>query len=331
MIFKNIDIHGCAEIEQLPNGAYATLRVPSHVNEHLSPAGKIRTTHCTGIEYRFVLKSDSVTLRFGFEDSERCEVTVFHGDIIADWPETTKFAEGVCEIKIIQSKNIDTLRKLAKNGSHRFSPDVVRLMFEGPRPKLLEVIGDIEAPSEDMYPKRKYLAYGSSITHGSISLHPHYNYVERVAANLSADVTNFGYAGAACLEPEFADYIADECEFDFATLEMGINILGIAPEDYEKRVRYFVKRIAEAHPEAKIFAIDVYYCNDDIFGGGKAECFRAILKRVTEELALPNVIYVNGKTVLTDPTKLSSGLVHPAPEGVAEMAENLTRIIKENT
>ena len=127
-----------------------------------------------------------------------------------------------------------------------------------------------------------------------------------------------------------ADYIADECKFDFATLEMGINVLGIDPEDYEGRVRYFVKRVAEGHPTAKIFAIDLYYCKSDIIGDGKAECFREILKRVVEELALPNVIYVNGKTVLTSPAKLSSGLVHPNPDGAMEMAANLTEIIRCN-
>ena len=55
-----------------------------------------------------------------------------------------------------------------------------------------------------------------------------------------------------------------------------------------------------------------------------------ILKKVTQELNLPNVIYVNGKTVLTSPAKLSSGLVHPNPDGIMEMTENLTKIIKDH-
>lgn len=330
MIFKDIDIHGCSEVEHLENGAYGTLRVPLRVDEALFPKGKLRTRDCTGLEFRFVLKGDSVILKFACNPGERSEVTVYHGEFVADWPETTKILSGECEIKIIQSNNIDTLRTIAKKHGHRFSPDVIRLVFEGARPQLVDVIGDIEVPCEDMYPKLKYLAYGSSITHGSISLHPYYNYVERVAANLSADVTNLGYAGTACLEREMADFIADSTEFDFATIEMGINILGITTEDYESRVRYFVKRIAEAHPDSKIFAIDIYYCKNDICGDGKAEQFRNILKKVTQELNLPNVIYVNGKTVLTSPAKLSSGLVHPNPDGIMEMTENLTKIIKDH-
>lgn len=330
MIFQNIEIHGCTELESLENGAYGTMRVPASVHEKLSDNGKNQNKNNTGIEFRFVINSGDVKLRFRYDEGIRGEITVYHGDFVADWPETTKALSGDCEITVIQSDNIAHMRKIAAEYGHRFSPDVVRLVVRGARPQIVSVEGDISLPTPDMCPKRKYLAYGSSITHGSISLHPYYNYVERVAANLGADALNLGFAGSACLESAMADFIANECDFDFATIEMGINILGIEPEDFEARVRYFVGTIAKAHPNSKIFAVDVYYCRSDIIKDGRAECFREIVKRVTEELNLPNVVYVNGKTVLTSPARLSSGLVHPNPDGVQEMAENLTRIISEN-
>ena len=330
MIFNNIEIHGCSELEALPSGAYGTLRVPSYIHEVFSDHGKAQNKNSTGIEMRFVLEGDSATLKFRYDESQRGTITVFYGEFVADWPETTKSLAGECEVKIVKSSNIDILRRLASERGHRFSPDVVRLMFQGARPQLVSIDGDISLPTPEMCPKKKYLAYGSSITHGSISLHPYYNYVERVAANIGADVTNLGFAGYAQLHPEMADFIAEKCEFDIATLEMGINILNLTNEEYESRVRHFVRRIAEAHPNAKIFAIDVYYCRSDILGLDCAERYRVILKRVVEELGLSNVVYVNGKTVLTDPSKLSSGLVHPNPDGVMEMAENLTKIIKSH-
>lgn len=330
MVYKNIDIHGCSELETLENGAYEIRRVPPYVHEKLCEQGQNMNKNNTGIEFRFVLGGDEVTLKFRYADAQRGEITVFYGEFVADWPETTKVLNGECEIKIIQSKNIEILRKIAKEHGHRFSPDVVRLIFRGVRPQILDVVGDISVPTADMYPKKKYLAYGSSITHGSISLHHYYNYVERVAANLGADVTNYGFAGSARMQPEFADFIADECEFDFATLEMGVNMLSPDTTDYENRIRYFVKRIAEAHPNSKIFAIDVYYCRSDILENGIAEGYRKTLQKVVGELALPNVIYVNGKSVLTSANGLSEGLYHPNPNGVMEMAENLTKIIREN-
>ena len=329
MIFQNIDIHGCEALEELPSGAYGTLRVPFEVEQHLSERGKVQSRNATGIECRFVLKGDAVTLRLAYDEGVSGTITVYHGEFVADWPETTKEFSGICEVTIPKAKNLKILKQLAEEYGHRFSPDVVRLVFSV-RPQIVEVEGDIAVPDEDMYPARKYLAYGSSITHGSIALHPYYHYVERVATNLGADVQNLGFAGSACLEREMADYIADACEFDFATLEMGINILEIELEDYEERVRYFVPRIALAHPNATIFAIDVYTCRSDIVGDGKAECFREILARVVAEFNLPNVVYVNGKTVLTNPSKLTTGLVHPNPDGVMEMTENLTKIIREH-
>ena len=88
--------------------------------------------------------------------------------------------------------------------------------------------------------------------------------------------------------------------------------------------------MAKAHPESKIFAIDVYYCKSDIEGDSKAERFRKILQRVVCELSLPNVVYVNGKSVLPDGSKLTTGLIHPNPDGVMEITRNLTEIISSN-
>ena len=327
MIHQNIVIHGASETEILDNGAAAPLRVPITVQEQLSDSGKTQNRNVTGIELRFVINSGDVILHLCAPDTARGEITVYYGDFVADWPETTKRVEGNCEVVIRSSPNIVHMRKIAKEYRHRFSPDVVRLVFQGVRPQICRIEGDISLPAPDQLPARTYLAYGSSITHGSISLHPYYNYAERVGAHFGADVLNLGFAGSACLEPAMADHIADNCTFDFATLEMGINILHIDPLDFKQRVRYFVRRIAEAHPDAVIFAIDVYTCSSDIAGDGKAALFRQIVKKVTEELALPNVIYVNGTTILTSPAKLSSGLVHPNPDGVLEMTENLCEVI----
>ncbi|MBR5308725.1 MAG: hypothetical protein IKU43_08140 [Clostridia bacterium] len=331
MIYNNIiDLHGVSELECTADGVFSTMRLPTSVYESLGDQGKSQCKNCTGVEFRFVINSGDVKLKFKYPEDAKGEITVMHGDFVADWPETTKYLSGDCEITVIQDKNIEIMRRIAKEYGHRFSPDVVRLLFRGVRPQIVEVNGDIRIPTEDMLPKKIYLAYGSSITHGSIALHSYYHYVERVAANLGADVTNYGLAGSCCLEKEVADFIADKCEFDFATLEMGINILGMDPAEFERRVRYLVRRVATAHPNSKIFAIDVYYWGSDYTGTDKAANFREIVRRVVEELALPNVIYVNGKTVLTSPAGLSSGLCHPGPDGIFEMAQNLTEIIKKN-
>lgn len=324
IIFDKAVLHGCAELEKIPCGAIAPLRVPMYVTKCLSERGQMQSRANTGIELRFVINSGDVKITMHTDDDARGEATVFHGEFLADWPETTKEYRGdSTTFTVVQSPNIAELRKIARSCGHGFSPDVVRIMFRGERVKILSIDGDISIPTEEMLPKRKYFAYGSSITHGSIGLHPVYNYTSRVAKHFGADVLNYGFAGSACLEPSMADYIADNIEFDFATLEMGVNILGIDSEDFEKRVRYFVKRIAQSHPESRIFAIDLYLCHSDLLKDGRAEKFRRIVREVTEELALPNVTYINGKTILTSPSGFTSGLVHPGPDGISEMVQNL--------
>jgi hypothetical protein len=67
-----------------------------------------------------------------------------------------------------------------------------------------------------------------------------------------------------------------------------------------------------------------------LVGDGRAATFRQIVKKVTEELARPNIVYINGLDVLPDGKYLSSGLVHPGPRGIELMSQNLIRIISEN-
>lgn len=98
-------------------------------------------------------------------------------------------------------------------------------------------------------------------------------------------------------------------------LEMGINNLGIDLEDYEKRVRYALKRIAGDNPEKPVIAIDVFYCDDDLRNGGHAECFRAILRRVVSELGLPNLHYINGLNILPNARRAQRRPRPPVAEG----------------
>ena len=331
MLFQNVEIYNAAEAFQDPDGGYGFLRVPGEIAEHLNATGKMVNRGTTGVELRFVLNSGdaNVVIRTA-SPGVISDAVVFYGDFVADYPETEKTVKDWwTELKIVQSPNIDRMREIAKKYHHRFSPDVIRIVFKtGIR--LLRVEGDVMPPTPDLLPKKKYLAYGSSITHGSIAIERAYEYPWKVGEALGAETRNLGFAGSACLEKEMADYIAKTYEFDFATFEMGINILGIAPEDFESRVRYFLSTVADSHPDSKIFAIDVFYCHSDLVGDGRAAAFRQIVKNVTEELARPNIVYVCGLDVLKDGRYLSSGLVHPGPRAFEEMSENLIRIMSDN-
>lgn len=331
VVFKGVQIHGVADLEPEADGLYSFRRAGKGVHLALAYQGRTMNAGSTGVEFRFVMKGDSVKLRLGTPaDDAFTRLTVYHGDIIGDWPELNKGVLGRdCEITIKNLGAREDLRAEAKAQGHRFDPSVVRLVLPWGRVGIRDVVGDVEPPPPELCPKTTYLAYGSSITHGSNALAMETCYASLVGEGLKADVRNLGFAGAAGMEPEMADFIA-ELPFDYATLEMGINVLGMDPAEFERRVRYFVRRVAESHPRAKILAIDVFGNRLGANGRAQAAVFRAIVQRVVAELALANVTYVNGLDLLADGQDMSVGGAHPAPAGHARIARGILARLRDD-
>lgn len=335
MIYKGVEIFNVAYLSTDENGVTRTLRVPPEADAALSEQGKLMNRGSTGVELRFILHSDEVRIIMrGLAEGIAQNITVLYGDIIIDWPESTAnklVSDQMSEIVIKKPSTFDSLCELAKKYSHRFSPEVIRVLMPAGGFEICDVVGDVTPPTAEYLPKRKYLAYGSSITAGSIAVYYENCYAARIARHFGADLQNLAFAGSAELEREVADFIANECEFDFATLEMGINILHIGPEEYERRVRYFVPTIANGHPDATIFVTDVYYCISDLNkDDGRAAEYREIVERVTSELNLPNVRYINGLNLLENEELLAAGLVHPTPYGQELIAKRFIEFIDGN-
>lgn len=324
MIYKNMEIHNVAEISPLPDGGGLQLfRVPQSVHKALSEQGKRMNVSTRSVELRFQLLQDSVKLKLRCDSAAHARTAqVYYGCIPANWEELDKeFFPHETELTIVKPKNLDLLHKIAENGNHPFSPEVVRILLPGGQNYLVDVEEEkIAPPAKELLPKKTYLSYGSSITHG-------YGYNCKVAANLKADLLNFGFSGSACLEPEMADYLSG-LNFDFATVEMGVNILDMEPDEFQSRVAYYIQTFCTKKPNTPIFFIDVFYMREDLIESGKAEAFRKIVREEVQKSRYANAHYVNGLSVLDSAFGLSGDLVHPSPEGVSVMAENLTKIIQ---
>lgn len=323
-VFKGVCVHNVAELVPVEDGRQEFHRVSGKAHEALSDHGKKLNACNTGVEFRFVMKGDSVRLRLGGEtDDAHANLRVYWGDIIADWPELTKVVHGRdCEIVLPRIRNLEALKAEARARGDRFDPEVVRLIPIGSALGLRDAEGAAEPPP-DMLPKKTYLAYGSSITHGSNALAPETCYASLVGADLGADVRNLGFAGSAWMEPEVADYIAGE-DFDFASFEFGVNVLNRMKDDeFERRVRYFVKTVAASHPKARILVTDIFGNRMDASGKAVAARFREIVRRVVGALSLPNVRYANGLDLLPDGTGISVGSLHPAPDGHRRIATGI--------
>ena len=327
MLYQNIEVFGASEAVPFEDGT-VFLRLPQKVEAAFSDHGRAMNRGATGVEYRFVIRSGEARIRCrNASGGAFSRLHVYYGDFCGDWTETELTVRGdYTDVVIKPAQNLPRLRQIAAEYHHRFSPDVVRVI---PSAALCvqSIEGDLVPPSPEQVPAKKLVAYGSSITHGNMSLAHPQDFVFCLGENLGVDAWNLGLAGAARLEREVADYLAEEVPCDILMLEMGINILSIDGEDFRQRVAYFVRRTAESHPKAAVYAIDIFCTGGDWAGNEKPGQFRSIVRDTVRELACPNVRYVNGLTVLPDVGGLTTGLTHPGPRAIRQMTDNLTKII----
>ncbi len=334
MNFKNIELHNVRElVYNEETGGYKFSRMPMRVAEKMKPD---ITFGATGCEIRFVPIDDEVTVKIRtVGEGKSATATVYYGSIQSGWRQEVKKIESeVTAVTVPKSDRLDLLKKITEENNYPFSPEVVRIVFNTCHQyEIFDVVGECRPPRREELPPMKYLAYGSSITHGSLARSLSDSYAFRLGENLGVDQINLGFAGSARLEGEVADYIANECEFDFATLEMGINVLNMDPDEFRERVEYFIRAIAKAHPDKKIFCIDIFYMEDDVLypddENSRPNIKRKIVKETVEALALPNTVYIPGLEILNGAKWLSEDLVHPNARGVEELARNLTAKIKE--
>ena len=317
MIFQNIDFHNVAELESTDNGLLMW-RLPASVREHCNEGLRTRTAaYTTGTELRFKLRGDSVDIRLRADsDTAARTAHLFYGSIQAGW-QTSSYALNTREtiLHIERPANADRLAQLSRDHHLPFSPDVLRLVLPACTCWFLGAEGDIEPPAPEDLPQKTCLFYGSSITHGSIAMAMPQTYPFRIAQNLGCDYFNLGFAGSAHLEKEVAEYIVSRRDWDFATVEMGINMLsGFTEEQFEERVKVFTDLLkADGRP---VFATSLFHANS--VDQQKAQAFREIVRRHSGEA----LHFLDGLEILSDPTHITQDLVHPSIEGVTDIVTN---------
>lgn len=333
MLFQNIELYNVAELGPAgPCGQRPMLRVPSEVAQHLNPSAQQFNLCNCGVELRFNMLEDTVRIRMCTNEAGKfARQYVYFGDTGGPWEECVKTVGSDLTDIVIRHPDFSRLEKRAAAANSRWDPHLVRLILLNASTSILDVSGNVCPPSPGQTPDKKILFYGSSITHGSLALSQVDTYPFLTAENLGMDQINLGYAGSAWLEPEMADYIGSRGDADVVVLELGINLLQVlTAEQFGKRVKDFVGRIAAARPATPIFCTDLFYCESDLFRDGKAAAFRAALRQALWDLAAPNVVHIGGCSLLTGPAGLSTDLVHPNVYGARQIADNLTRTIREN-
>jgi hypothetical protein len=310
------------------------MRIPASVRNSLNPRAKLKAMDPVGCEVRFVTDAPSVEVHLSssaLSDFPQPRIRIFRGNLHChDVPLNPGTHQ---TIRIHSPSAFLSVQKKALNKGG-FSSDVWRLAADRGGVLCLHGVDafgrEIRPPRSSELPKIDWLAYGSSITNSSLDGYPH------IAARLlNISVQNKGLGGSCHYEPQLIDWMAEGCNWNFATLEIGVNMRsGYTQEEFTARIRHALERFADTG--RPVVAITVFpNCRTqgialdtrDLSAVRESE-FNAIVKKEVDRLKIRNLHFVEGKRILSDFSALSGDLLHPSGYGHVLMGMNLARILR---
>ena len=322
------ELHNIVELDS--DSAYPgplVRRIPKSVAEELEN-GALVAEDAALCEIRFVVESGR---RLAFSLTSLCggDLFIYRGDLVQNH---VRLPVGGVYRHALDFEN-DAFARIRPEAFQygAFSQNVWRVVIDGVMLfHGIDLMGcSIRPPREDEKPSRRWLAYGSSITHGFSPITRQQCYVAQTARRLGVDVLNLGLAGSCLCESSFADYLASRNDWDFTTCELGVNMRSaFAPEEFERRARYLTEKLTAGHPEKPIVLISAFTSDSDFvtepdLPSRNTAAFRDILQTIARESSDRNVHLVEGTELLDSFAGLTCDLVHPSTEGHIRIAENL--------
>lgn len=333
MIFKNVELFNIGALIPAEGGGYHMARVPADVRAAMSKNGQGPAICPAGGEIRFVINSGTAKIKLKSNNHRKLVVNYGGCHRGAD-PTVDFYGPEETLVEIAPPSCIESVRKLTELCGYSYSPNVIRLMLDPfGHDVIVDVEGDIRPPHLDEVPSKRFIMYGSSITHGCFAMAQNNSYVYQLARRLGYDAYNLGFGGSCMLEKEVCDYIAEQGTernsrtWDFAVMELGINTLSEMDDaEFSRRASYLLNVMTEKNPAKKLFVTDCYFHLGELCDNGKTEARREALRRCIA--GRENVIFTSGTELFSDPHGLSADGVHPNVDGVSEIADSWFNVIK---
>ena len=188
--------------------------------------------------------------------------------------------------------------------------------------------GSLRAPTTDELPKKKIIAYGSSITHSAGSVLFNNSYLNTVGKTLGADVLCKGMGGSCFCHKEVAEYLPT-VEWDLAILELGVNMVETVPaEIFKAKASEVVRQALTKGKPVVMISMFMYYSEYDEKRRAKDAAYNKAYKEIFEEQKCDNLYFIDGKQILNDWTFLTFDLLHPSPNGHLEMGKRIADKIR---
>lgn len=329
MITKSVELHNICQT--IPGfGGEILERLPSQVRDGMENFRTFKAEYCAGCEIRFVSEAyvTQVTLSCLHNGGM---ITVYCGDVtymtknIREGETITLHLERPVFLPVMEQMSTDTC----------FAPTVWRIHLPAGKMVLHDVNAygkRIRPPRQNEKPSKTLLAYGSSITQGEHATNNVLAYIHQTARLLKLDVLNLGFSGACFCEAAMANHIAARGDWDYALLEMGVNMrTRFSPEQFRQRVSYFIDQMCGQNPQKQVFAITIYpnaatWEKNQYWSDEKA--FNEILHEICDTRKYNNLVLLNGGAVMTSPSYLMQDLIHPSDYGHMQMAQNLAALLQ---
>ena len=190
MIYENVELHNVEEVIPIEGGGVLLQRVPESVRQMLNEGAQMRMRQPDNAEIRFV---GDGPVRVTVSSGGTTRVSLFHG--VFDARERYVVGPEPMTIEVRPHARLAQLEE-AYWRDLPFAPHVFRLILGGPQREPLILHGvegeGVRAPDADELPGFRYLAYGTSITHGFDAEGPHLTYVGQTAWHLGADLIHPG-------------------------------------------------------------------------------------------------------------------------------------------
>ncbi len=328
MLYNNIEIWGADALTETKGGV-CPQKVPSEIADKLSSWAPAHLRRNIGMELRFIPIDETVKLTLSTKnEGEFNRLILYHGSMQSGTVLTLSNTPQTFEIKI--PTNIEALKRVRNERNLPFSPEVVRLIMEAAPIVIHSIEGAVRPPMKEEVPELRGIFYGSSITQGSYGIIPNLLWNRRTADKLGVDCKNYGLAGCCLIEKAMADYFASRDDWDFIVLELGINVVGkMELDEFRDRVNYTLNTIHNSHPKKYMFCIDIFhYGSDNGSYHTKVDAFRQVVIEEAAKIGSPLIKIFGGETILTSDAGMSSDMVHPSIEGIIEMADNLSHLMR---
>lgn len=328
MHFGNVELHNVCVAEPFGNGGVYLRRFPASVRSVLKNASLERANNSSGCEVRFISDCDEVYVTLMSKDRNSFIYT-YCGDYLCERIELSANEKTTVCIKQPENYGKVDLSLIKK----RFSPLVYRVFIscscECVFFEASDAINSVRPPKAEHLPYVRWFAYGSSITQGIWSIVSCDSYIHHAAKRLGVDVFCKGMSGTCFCENEMMDYLAKPDNWDFITMEIGVNMYEMPLEEFKDRVSYGIEKVCSENKGKPIFVITPF---PNIFSFGNDEKFRSKHCEFTEFLLRFNgsgVKVIDGAKILDDYTYLSHDLLHPTDYGHMCMGENLAATLRE--